>query len=190
MVRVGRPPLPMTVRRVFWEAIGRGSSVAEAAECAGVCTWTGRRWLIQAGGVRPRGSAVRPGALTVTDRVRIAELVQEGVIPSRIARALGRPVSTITRELARGRDSAGYYLAAGAQARAEARAARPQESKLAANPALLTEVQARLDRKDSPEQIAGRLRHDFPDDPEMWVSHESIYKALYVQGKGALLSEV
>ena len=190
MARVGRPPLPMEVRRVFWDAVGRGDSIAQAATSAGVCTWTGRRWVKQAGGVRPRGSAVRAGALTFAERVRIAELVQEGMIPSRIARALGRPVSTITRELARGQDSAGYYLAASAQARAEANAARPQPRKLAANPALLAEVQARLDRKDSPEQIAGRLRHDFPDDPEMWVSHESIYKALYVQGKGALLTEV
>jgi IS30 family transposase len=128
--------------------------------------------------------------LTFADRVRIAELVDQGMIPSRIARALGRPVSTITRELARGRDSAGYYLAGAAQARAEASAARPQPSKLAGNAALLAQVQARLDRKDSPEQIAGRLRLDYPDDPEMWVSHESIYKALYVQGKGALLTEV
>jgi transposase, IS30 family len=190
MARVGRPPLPMKVRRVFWDAIGRGATVAQAATSAGVCTWTGRRWVKQAGGVRPRGSAVRAGALTFAERVRIAELVQEGMIPSRIARALGRPVSTITRELARGRDSAGYYLAGPAQARAEANAARPQPRKLATHPALLAEVQARLDRKDSPEQIAGRLRHDYPDDPEMWVSHESIYKALYVQGKGALLTEV
>jgi len=180
----------MEVRRVFWDAIRQGASIPQAAASVGVAAWTGRRWVKEAGGVKPRGSAVRPGALTFSDRVRIAELVHEGMAPSRIARALGRPVSTITRELARGRDRAGYYLAAPAQARAEANTARPQQCKLAANPALLAQVQARLDRKDSPEQIAGRLRQDFPDDPEMWVSHESIYKALYVQGKGALLTEV
>jgi IS30 family transposase len=57
---------------------------------------------------------------------------------------------------------------------------------LESNPALLEQVVARLEKHDSPAQIAGRLRLDFPDDPEMWVSHETIYQALYVQPRGEL----
>jgi IS30 family transposase len=71
-----------------------------------------------------------------------------------------------------------------AQSRSDQRARRPQPGKLARNTALHDEVQARLLDEHSPEQIAARLRIDFPDDAEMWVSPETIYRSLYVQGKG------
>ncbi len=69
---------------------------------------------------------------------------------------------------------------------ADANAKRPKARKLENNPVLLAEVVARLEQRHSPEQIASRLRQDFPDDPEMWVSHETIYQALYVQPRGEL----
>ena len=68
--------------------------------------------------------------------------------------------------------------------------ARPKPRKLATNPVLLDEVLRRLTQRHSPEQIAGRLREDFPDDPEMWVSHETIYQAMYVQPRGELARQV
>jgi len=68
--------------------------------------------------------------------------------------------------------------------------ARPKPRKLATNPALLEQVLQRLRKRHSPEQIAGRLREDFPDDPEMWVSHETIYQAMYVQPRGELARQV
>ena len=68
----------------------------------------------------------------------------------------------------------------------EANLKRPKTRKLEDNPALLAEVLRGLEQRHSPEQIAGRLRQDFPDDPEMWVSHETIYQALYVQPRGEL----
>jgi IS30 family transposase len=67
---------------------------------------------------------------------------------------------------------------------------RPKARKLQANPTLLAEVLRRLRQRHSPEQIAGRLREDFPDDPEMWVSHETIYQAMYVQPRGELAKQV
>jgi transposase, IS30 family len=82
------------------------------------------------------------------------------------------------------------YRASTAQADADERAKRPKEAKLAKNLPLRREVRKRLKDNHSPEQIAGRLREDFPDDPEMWVSHEPIYQALYVQGRGALKREL
>ena len=82
------------------------------------------------------------------------------------------------------------YRASTAQADADAKAQRPKDAKLATNLRLRREVQDRLKKNHSPEQIAQRLREDFPDDPEMWVSHETIYQALYVQGRGALKREL
>jgi IS30 family transposase len=82
------------------------------------------------------------------------------------------------------------YRAWTAQARAEQRARRPKPTKLAGNPELARRVQAELKTRWSPEQIARRLRRDFPDQPEMWVSHETIYQELYVQGRGQLRREL
>jgi transposase, IS30 family len=82
------------------------------------------------------------------------------------------------------------YRAALAQSKAEARARRPKLTKLAGNPELATRVQTELKELWSPEQIAGMLRRDFPDRPEMWVSHETIYQELYVQGRGQLRREL
>ena len=70
------------------------------------------------------------------------------------------------------------------------RARRPKLSNLAKNDTLRCEVQSRLELFHSPEQIATRLRIDFADKPEMWVSHEAIYQAIYVQGRGSLRREL
>ena len=66
------------------------------------------------------------------------------------------------------------------------RASRPKPAKLVLNVALRVRVELDLEKKYSPEQIAGRLRDDYPNDPEMWVSTETIYQSLYVQSRGAL----
>ena len=121
--------------------------------------------------------------MSFIDRCRIEDLVKAGYLPATIADLLGRPRSTITRELARGRpDGRARYRAVIAQDRVDQnrrRAGRP--AKLVPGSRLFAEVVERLAQRHSPEQIAGRLRRDFPDDPEMWVSHETIYQALYVQ---------
>jgi hypothetical protein len=94
----------------------------------------------------------------------------------------------------RGRDRPQHerlrYRAALAQAKAEARARRAKTTKLALNPALAHEVQAGLTARWSPEQISRTLRRSYPDRPEMWVSHETIYQELYVQGRGQLRREL
>ena len=84
----------------------------------------------------------------------------------------------------------GRYRATTAHALAYDRASRPKPAKLAVNVALRERVQDDLLRRFSPEQIAGRLRRKFPDDPEMWVSTETIYQSLYVQSRGALRREL
>ena len=114
-----------------------------------------------------------------------------------IARALGRPPSTISRELARVKGFHGpgnrrrpVYRASTAQADADAKARRPKPARLATNLVLRRQVQDRLEDDHSPEQIARRLRQDFPNDAEMWVSHETIYQSLYVQSRGGLKREL
>ena len=82
------------------------------------------------------------------------------------------------------------YCPAKADARAEAGRRRPKTSKLASCPRLRAEVQTRLKKRHSPQQIAARLKVAFPDDAEMWVSHETVYRGLYIQGKGALAREL
>ena len=109
-------------------------------------------------------------------------------IPGRFSE-LGRSPSTISRELARNGGREGYRPLR-AQLRAEREARRPQEPKLARNPRLRERVEADLQALYSPEQIAGRLRVDHPDDPEMRVHHETIYRDLFVQARGGLRADL
>jgi transposase, IS30 family len=130
--------------------------------------------------------------LSLAEREEIAWGVAAGLRPAVIADGLGRHRSTITREIARNSVVRwpASYRAVPAQASAEARAARPKAPKLAVCPRLAARVQTDLTQEWSPEQIVGRLGKDFPDDPEMRVSHETIYQALYVQGRGRLKREL
>jgi IS30 family transposase len=107
----------------------------------------------------------------------------------KIAGAIGRSASTVCRELARngGRER---YRAQRAEARAQVWARRPKPGKLAGSPVLRGEVLAWLRRRWSPEQIAATLKRDHPDDRGMQISHESIYRALYVQSRGELRREL
>ena len=177
---------------MFWQGLRSGLEVREASAAAGVSWDTDRIWLKQVGGVIPTMSPGRPGGLSFADRSRIQELLAQEApwSPSRIAQALGRPVSTVIRELDRGRDHHGGYVAVVGQARMEANLRRPKPRKVELHLPLRQELVTRLGLRHSPEQVAMRLRKDFPDDPRMWISVESIYQALYVQGKGSLADEV
>lgn len=153
---------------------------------------TGRDWYREAGGVMPaqrRLGGSRP-RLTFEQREEIAIRHARGETDAEIARQVGCHRSTIGRELRRNAtqfpDRRPVYRASMAQQRAQWRARRPQPGRLARNQRLRGEVQARLEDEQSPEQIARRLRLDYPNDPEMQVSPETIYKALYVQGRGEL----
>jgi len=105
-----------------------------------------------------------------------------------IAHSVGRAPSTVSREIARNKGRS-EYRAEFAEAATQRRARRPKEKKLAGNLRLRGEVVAGLKQYWSPQQIAGWLSITYPDDPEMRVSHETIYLSLYVQGRGALRRE-
>lgn len=186
------------VRGMFWVAMQAGASMPEAAVSSGVSEQAARRWVHQAGYVartappadQPLSDECRPRApLTFTERFRLEELLEAGCEPRQAAEVLARHRDTIGREIVKGMTASGYRARVG-QNVAEANRQRPKARKLLANPVLLDEVVARLKQRHSPEQIAGRLRQDFPDDPEMWVSHETIYRSLFVQARGALKKEL
>jgi IS30 family transposase len=169
-----------------------GWPVAASARDVGVSRTSGYRLFREAGPVMTTaagggGSGYRLG---FNDREEIAVLHAGGFGVRGIARRIGRSPATVSRELHRGRGMRGQYRAGAAQARAARMAARPKPAKLAGNEVLRAQVQDRLMAEHSPEQIAARLKADFPDDPQMRVSHETIYQSIYVQGRGALRREL
>ena len=138
--------------------------------------------------------------LTFADREDIACLRAEGLGVREIARRIGRPPSTVSRGLRRACVGRRGYRASTAQAEADVSARRPKVRKLVADPVLCEQVRARLSETHSPQQVAARLRRDFPEDvydevlgvhgKQMRVSHETIDRALYVQGRGGLREEL
>ncbi len=108
----------------------------------------------------------------------------------------GRSPCTISREIRRngiplrGDTSRWAYRPYAAQARSDARRPRPKPGRISRNSRLRNCIQERLTRRWSPEQIAAQLPRDYPDDLEMRVTHETIYQALYVQGRGELRREL
>jgi IS30 family transposase len=127
--------------------------------------------------------------LSVDEREEISRGVAAGVSPRSIAVALGRAASTISRELRRNGGQR-QYRAAAADKSAWDRALRPKLCKLARHEELRQLVAARLHDNWSPEQIAGWLRHAYPDDEAHQVSHETIYRSLFVQARGVLKKDL
>jgi IS30 family transposase len=136
-----------------------------------------------------RRSAAGGYRLSMSDRVSIQNGCRAGFTFATIATLIGKSTSTISREVGGGAGRAGYRSDR-ARLAAEERARRPKPTKLERVPALRDRVEAGLEAYLSPEQIAGELRRDFPEDPEMQVHHETIYRELFVQGRGALRAEL
>ena len=191
MRKFTKPDLPREHERRFWQGIRAGLSVDEAAISAGGSWSWGRRIFVRLGGVNPTKTIEPFGQryLLFEEREEIMRLQAAGLGVRAIAREIGRHPSTVSRELKRAVGVRGYR-AGMAQTHADRGRRGPRQAKLATNLRLRREVQARLERHDSPEQIAGRLKIDFPDEPEMWVSAETIYQSLYVQARGGLKREL
>lgn len=137
---------------------------------------------------RPVGWEPRPGRLTSADREEIRVGLEAGETFSAIAIRLSRSVSTISREV-HANGGRGAYRASAAHLRAQRLTARPKPFKLA-HPPLVGQVSEWLMALWSPDEIACRLRIEFPHDPMMRVSHETIYQSLFVQGRGELRREL
>jgi transposase, IS30 family len=126
-----------------------------------------------------------PHRLSFAERERISRGVAAGESGRAIAGALGRSASTVCREIRAG-GGRRRYRAISAERAAQRRARRPKPTKLGGCPRLLAAVEKGLEQDWSPTQISARLRVEYPDDPEMRISHETIYQSLYVQSRGEL----
>ena len=172
-------------RRDIRQRIAAGQSVDAVAAAVGRTPRSVSRVLRAAGGVRPRPGLRSPLRLSAREREEISRGLRAGESSRAIARRLGRAPSTITREVRANRGRNGYR-AWRAELRRDRRARRPRTAKLARNSALRRRVEALLAARWSPQQIAWQLRQDHPHEPELRVSHETIYQSLFVQGRGAL----
>ena len=148
-----------------------------------------QRVLARTGGFTPAPRRRSARVLSLGEREEISRGVAVGQSVRQIAGQLGRAPSTVGRELGRhgGRTQ---YRAATADAAAWQLARRPKRCKLAAVPRLRSVVAEKLQEDWSPEQIAGWLRHTFPEDERVHVSHETIYRSLFIQARGVLKQEL
>ena len=159
-----------------------------AAAAVGVTIRTVYRVIAEAGGM-PCRRVVSPCRLSLADREEISRGLQAGETYTVIGARVGRHVSTISREVATGGGRDGYR-AWRADRHAGLRRSRPKAEKLAVVAGLAAAVEVGLRQGWSPEQISGRLPMEFPDDNEMRVSPETIYRSLFLQGRGALRKEL
>lgn len=173
----------------IWDRHVKGESVHAIARHVGRSRTGIRHMLGRSGGVRPRPRTRSQRELTMSEREEISRGVAAGASCRAIARQIGRAPSTVSREVKRngGRKR---YRAAEAERATLRRHRRPKPSKLELSPRLLTVVKERLELQWSPEQISAWLKVEFPDDPQMQISHETIYLSLYVQSRGTLRKEL
>ena len=173
----------------IWSRLRAGHAAKPTARALGLPTSTVRAYLMRCGGIRPGPRRRASGRLSFAEREEISRGLAAGDSLRRIAARLGRSASTVSREVA-GNGGPRRYRAGVAEHRAWARATRPKVCKLATNAELAGMVAEKLQRRWSPQQIAGWLKVTYPDNREMQISHESIYRTLFVQSRGALRKEL
>jgi transposase, IS30 family len=173
----------------IWERRRRGESVSVIARGIGRHRNAVREYLKLTGGVRPRPRRRSPRELSVAEREEISRGLAAGASCRRIAGRIGRAHTTVSREVERngGRHR---YRAAEAERATLRRHRRPKPSKFKLSPRLRTAVVEGLEKNWSPEQISAWLKLEYSDDPEMQVSHETIYLSLYVQSRGTMRKEL
>jgi len=171
-------------KALMWDRWQQGESLHTIAGHFGRHHPSIRRILAATGGIRPATRRRSPLALSLAEREEISRGVVAGHSIRAIAAALGRAPSTVSRELRRNGGRPCYRASQGDRAR------RPQTCKLAANPALARRVAGKLQLQWSPRQIAGWLKRSYPDDESSQVSHETIYRTLFIQARGALKKEL
>jgi IS30 family transposase len=182
-------PLSEVVKDGIWELRAQGLSDREIGRRLGLGLGIVSNHLRWVGGIRPKARRRPERCLSLEEREEISRGIARGASARAIGRSLGRSHTTITREINRcgGRRR---YRAHTADREAWRRSRRPRPTKLELCPELRRLVQERLSEDHSPEQIAGWLRLSYPDNEAMHVSHETIYRALYVQARGTLKREL
>ena len=173
----------------MWDRWQRGEPLNRIAALFDRHASSVRGILMQHGGIRPPSRRRSPRALSLSEREEISRGLAAGRSIRSIAASLGRAPSTVSREINRNEGLEGYRANQADQA-AWDRARRPKPCKLAMHRALAAQVAQKIQRQWSPEQIAGWLRRTYPDEASCQVSHETIYRTLYIQSRGALKQEL
>ena len=177
------------LRDELWRRWKEGEPVSRICAALGIRHGTVFYQLKSRGGYVPRARKRSERELRLSEREEISRGLASGESMREIARQLGRPPSTVSREIAR-HGGLNRYRAATADRMAWKQAERPKPCKLRQNPRLQKEVADRLAEYWSPEQISGWLRSEFPHNADMQVSHETIYRTLFIQARGALKKEL
>jgi IS30 family transposase len=178
-----------TQKALMWDRWQKGDSMNAIARLFDRGHSSVQRILGETGGIRPPQRKRSRVALTMSEREEISRGVVAGHSLRSIGASLGRAASTVGREVNRN-GGRRHYRANQADQAAWDRAHRPKRCKLVENRALAHIVAKKLKRLWSPEQIAGWLKHAYPNDENYQVSHETIYRSLYIQARGALKKEL
>jgi len=173
----------------IWERRSQGESMSSIARHLGRGLETVRRCVLLNGGVRPRPRTRSRCELTVVEREEISRGLAAQHSCHAIARRIQRAPSSVSREVARNGGRVGYRAAEAEQATLR-RSRRPKASKLALCPRLRAEVEGRLSLRWSPQQISAFLKVEYAQDPDMQISHETIYLSLFIQSRGTLRKEL
>ena len=187
---MGRPGgLSEAGKKELWERWKAGESISDIPRALKKPPGSIHGMLKAQGGIAPPHGRRSRLALTLDEREEISRGLAAGESLRAIAARLGRSASTVCREVNRN-GGRGGYRAAKAEERAWVRARRPKCCLLAMNDSLCDLVAGKLREDCSPEQISGWLKRRYPDDEAMGISHETIYRTLFVQAKGALKREL
>ena len=176
-------------RTLMWERWKQGDTLHKIAKLLNCDHGSVRPILARTGGICPPQRCRSPLALSLTEREEISRALALGQSIRSIAGALNRSPSTISREISRN-GGVQSYRATQAEQAAWDRAQRPKICKLANNRRLARVVAFKLQHKWAPQQIAGWLKHTYPCDENYHVSHETIYRSLFIQARGALNKEL
>ena len=176
-------------KNLMWDRWQAGDSLHEIARLFDRGHSSIQGVLSETGGIRPRTRSRSRLALALAEREEISRGMVAGHSLRSIAASLGRAASTVSREIRRNGGRRDYRASKADQA-AWDRAHRPKSCKLVENRALARIVAKKLRGLWSPEQIAGWLKYAYPDDENFQVSHETIYRSLFIQARGALKKEL
>ena len=189
MARIGRPGLSDEQKREVWRRWRDGQSLSEIGRALGKVPGSIHGVVAANGGFVPAARTRSAGVLSLAEREEISRGLAAGDSFRAIARRLGRAPSTVSREVGRhgGREK---YRAARADEGAWGNARRPKSCLLQQSPALRDTVAGKLKEDWSPRQIAGWLARTFAPEDGMYVSHETIYKSLFIQARGVLKKEL
>lgn len=189
MAQMGRPGLTASQKAELWNRWKNGQSLSEIGRALGKHAGSIHGVLSSNGGIVPAVRRRSRLALTLSEREEISRGIVSDASIRQIATAIGRSPSTVSREITRhgGRNK---YRASEADWQAWDHARRPKQCRLAGHARLQRLVASKLKLDWSPEQIAGWLEMEFPDDEDMRVSHETIYRSLFIQARGVLRKEL